>query len=94
MKFRVNVLGIIYSINAFLPLLRQSPTRKILVISSTGGDPQRALLPNMVAYGTTRAGSNMVIAKYAQLLGSERFLVMGSSPGVVDTSATSDTPGK
>ena len=73
-QFRVNVLGIIYSVNAFLPLLRQSRTKRILIISSAGGDPGFVLntkLASMAAYGTTRAGSNMVIAKYAKLLEDE-----------------------
>lgn len=48
----------------------------------------------MASYGTTRAGSNMVVAKYAVLLEKEGFFVAGFSPGLVDTSATSENPGK
>ena len=90
------MLGIVYSINAFLPLLRLGRTKKIVAISTTGGDPEFVLnthLSAMAAYGTTRAGSNMVIAKYAKLLEGEGFVVVGVSPGIVDTSATSATPG-
>lgn len=92
--FRVNVLGIIYSVNAFLPLLRQGSTKRILVISTAGGDVdtvRQMKIGNMSAYGTTRAGSNMVVAKWALLLADEGFFVVGVSPGIVDCSATSDT---
>ena len=49
-------------------------------------------IPDAVAYAITRAGSNMVVAKYAVMLENEGFIVMGSNPGIVDTSATSDIP--
>ena len=64
-------------------------------MSASGGDIQFVLdfkLANRAATGVTRAGSNMVVAKYAKLLEGENIKVMASSPGAVDTSSTSEAP--
>lgn len=66
-------------------------------MSTAGGDPNVILAINddgLAAYGTTRASSNMIVAKYASMLKGEGFVVVAFSPGVVDTSATSDDPGE
>lgn len=51
-------------------------------------------MQDAAAYGTTRAASNMVVAKYAKLLEKEGFLVVGFCPGAVNTTATADDPGE
>ncbi|EED78262.1 predicted protein, partial [Postia placenta Mad-698-R] len=87
-QFRVNVLGIVHSINAFLPLLRKGGSKKILVMSSGAGDRElawKARVATFSAYGTTKAAANMVMTKYAVLLESEGFTVFALSPGYVDT---------
>lgn len=89
--FRVNVLGIVHSINAFLPLLRKGGFKKILVMSSGAGDRElawKARVATSAAYGTTKAAANMVMTKYAVLLESEGFTVFALSPGYVDTTDT------
>ncbi|GBE85213.1 predicted protein [Sparassis crispa] len=70
--FKVNVLGVVHTVNAFLPLLRKGTAKKIIIL----------------AYGTTKAGTHMVVTKYAALLENEGFTVVALSPGLVDTSAT------
>ncbi|KAI1782153.1 hypothetical protein LXA43DRAFT_1149857, partial [Ganoderma leucocontextum] len=53
LQYKVNALGPVHSITAFLPLLRASSTKKIVVISSGGADPKfiRAIeIANMSAY--------------------------------------------
>ncbi|KAF8521922.1 hypothetical protein BU17DRAFT_87481 [Hysterangium stoloniferum] len=93
--FKVNVMGVIYSALSFLPLLRIGKTRKIIVISSQGGNPDfvyKAGLTGMSAYGTSKAGTNMVVAKLALELQGEGFVVVGLSPGLVDTSRDNPLP--
>lgn len=67
------------------------------MISGLGGDVDATLkmgITNTAAYGTTRAGGNMAIAKYSKLLEKEGFAIFSIAPGLVDTSATSEDPGK
>ncbi|KZT71356.1 NAD(P)-binding protein [Daedalea quercina L-15889] len=89
--FKVNVLGVIHSVNAFLPLLRQGSTKKITLIGTGGGIPEvvfRLRISSMAAYGTTKAAMEMVMTKYAVQLEHEGFTVISINPGVVDVSAT------
>ena len=51
-------------------------------------------MQDAAAYVTTRAASNMVVAKYAKLLEKEGFLVVGFCAGAVNTTATADDPGE
>ncbi|CCL98832.1 uncharacterized protein FIBRA_00837 [Fibroporia radiculosa] len=90
-SFKVNALGVVHSVNAFLPLLRENTTKKIVIIGSGAGE--RSLMWNvrmhtMVAYGTSKAATNMVATKYAAQLESEGFTVVSLSPGIVDVSGT------
>ncbi|KAF8584788.1 NAD(P)-binding protein [Ramaria rubella] len=51
-----------------LPLLRQGPTKKVITISSSGGDRDFVSHTNLAAmagYGVTKAAVNMVVTKYA-----------------------------
>ncbi|PCH37037.1 NAD(P)-binding protein [Wolfiporia cocos MD-104 SS10] len=90
-SFKVNVLGVIHTVNAFLPLLRAGTARKIIVVSTGGGERDivwRTRLGDMGAYGVSKAGTNMVATKYAVQLEQEGFTVVATSPGLVDVSAT------
>lgn len=90
----MNVLGTIHTIAAFLPLLRasESPTKKIVVVSTAGADPKtvHALgMANMVAYGATKAAQLIATTKWAlKLKDDPGFIVVSLSPGLVDTSST------
>jgi NAD(P)-dependent dehydrogenase (short-subunit alcohol dehydrogenase family) len=89
-------LGVIYSTNSFLPLLRKGETRKVATISSATGDCDFVLgtgLAQAAAYGTSKAAVNMIIAKFAVRLQTEGFTIIALSPGMVDTSATSGGKG-
>ena len=88
MQFKVNVLGVIHSTNSFLPLLRNGMTKKVVTISSGGGDRETVLksgLAQMTAYGASKAAVNVVVAKYAIKLQKEGFTVIALAPGIVDT---------
>ncbi|PIL33320.1 hypothetical protein GSI_04771 [Ganoderma sinense ZZ0214-1] len=91
--FKINSLGPIHSITAFLPLLRASNarTKKIIVIGSGAGDlkaVQTFNMTNMVAYGMTKAAATIATTKFALTLKDEGFVVVTLSPGLVDTSDT------
>ncbi|KAI0640960.1 NAD-P-binding protein [Trametes meyenii] len=91
--FKVNTLGVVHSITAFLPLLRKGVAKKIVVIGTTGSVPSVTMLTasaGMAAYTTTKAAAIMVATKYAARLKDEGFTVVSINPGVVDTSKTAD----
>ncbi|KAI1795383.1 NAD(P)-binding protein [Ganoderma leucocontextum] len=90
-SYKVNALGPVHSITAFLPLLRASSTKKIVVISSGGADPKfiRAVeIAHMSAYGMTKAAALIATTKFAVKLKDEGFIVCSLSPGLVDVSET------
>ncbi|KZT05140.1 NAD-P-binding protein [Laetiporus sulphureus 93-53] len=89
-SYKVNVLGVIPSVNAFLPLLRRGTMKKVVIIGSEGGNRDfvwKMRVSSVAAYGTTKAAEAMVAMKYAALLEYEGFTVVTLSPGVVDVSA-------
>ncbi|KAH8807504.1 hypothetical protein F5884DRAFT_342608 [Xylogone sp. PMI_703] len=88
-SLKVNVLGVIFSINSFLPLIRKSNIKKIVVISSVLSDLDLTLksqIQYFVTYSSMKAALNMVVARYAAELRPEGIIVFSLSPGVVDTS--------
>lgn len=91
MQFKVNALGAVHAVNAFLPLLRAGATKKIAIIGTEGGQPEfvwKLRFSEMAAYGSTKASEEIIMTKYAALLEPEGFTVIAISPGFVDTSAT------
>ncbi|KAI0351228.1 NAD-P-binding protein [Trametes cingulata] len=95
--FKVNTLGIIHGVSAFLPLLRRGTTKKIIILSTVGASPKYTVAwgaATGVAYSITKASGVMVAAKYAAGLKHEGFLVVSIHPGVVDTSGTAPEAGE
>ncbi|KAJ7492052.1 hypothetical protein FB451DRAFT_515276 [Mycena latifolia] len=85
-KFRVNTVGVVHSINAFLPLLRKGSVKKVVSISSGLGDIELAVwTEGEPAYSISKAAMNMVSAKYAAQFRDEGFTFLAICPGVVDT---------
>lgn len=96
LQYKINTLGVIHAISAFLPLLRASTAtlKKIVVISTQGADPKfwRTVGgANAVSYSITKAATWVATTKYAIKLKDEGFVVVSLCPGAVDTSGT--TPG-
>ncbi len=90
-SLEVNVIGVIYSINAFLPLVQKSGIKKIVVISTGMADPEIALqcgFETLVTYSAIKAALNMVVVKYAVELKSAGITLLALSPGVVNTRET------
>ncbi|KAI0349485.1 NAD-P-binding protein [Trametes cingulata] len=93
--YKVNTLGIIHSVSAFLPLLKRGATKKIVVIGTAGASVKLALVAgsaDVAAYSVTKLAGLMVATKYAVGLKSEGFTVVTIHPGVVDTSKTATEP--
>ncbi|OBT42028.1 hypothetical protein VE00_07422 [Pseudogymnoascus sp. WSF 3629] len=91
----VNVIGVIHSINAFIPLIRKGTAKKITVISTGLADlelAQKANIAFSVLYSSTKAATNMVVAKYAAELKGEGIILLALSPGVVDTATGPPLP--
>jgi len=89
-SLKVNVLGSIFSINAFLPLVRKSKIKKIIVITTGLADRDMVAQSTMsfsVTYSSMKAALNMVVAKYAVELKNEGIILLALSPGLVDTRA-------
>ncbi|RFU30924.1 hypothetical protein B7463_g5405, partial [Scytalidium lignicola] len=78
-SIKVNVLGVIFSINAFLPLVRKSSKKKIAVISTGLADleeAQKGGIAFTVSYSSSKAALNMVIARFAVELRGEGVVVL------------------
>jgi len=84
----INVIGNIYAINAFLPLIRTGKAKKIASISSGHADLDLILegeIASSVVYSAMKAAVNVVIAKYAAELKPEGIKLLSLSPGAVNT---------
>lgn len=88
-SFNVNVIGVMFTINAFLPLIRNGSVKKIIVMSTGLADLDFALkfgMPTSITYTTTKAALNMIVLKYALELKSDGIIFLALSPGLVNTS--------
>ena len=85
-----NVLGVVYSINAFLPLVLKGSVKKIIVTSTGMADADLSLdgLTAQVAYSSMKAALNMVVAKFATELRPKGVMTLALCPGVVQTRET------
>jgi NAD(P)-dependent dehydrogenase (short-subunit alcohol dehydrogenase family) len=84
----VNVIGVIHSINAFLPLIKKGSVKKIVAISTAIADSEMVLksgIPGFLTYATTKAALNMVVVKYSIELKNDGVTVLALSPGLVNT---------
>jgi NAD(P)-dependent dehydrogenase (short-subunit alcohol dehydrogenase family) len=88
-----NTIGPLRAINAFLPLVRAGRAKTIIVISTGMTDIEFTKISSVsasVPYAASKAGTNMVVAKFAAELKSEDIKVVALSPGFVKTSLVSD----
>lgn len=86
--YETNVFGVIAVTNALLPLLRSSPTARIVNLSSERGSIGRALdtahpLWNLhnLAYTSAKAALNMITVSYARELWDTPVKVIAVDPG-------------
>ncbi|KAJ6601251.1 hypothetical protein DFH09DRAFT_559276 [Mycena vulgaris] len=96
--FKVNTLGVVHTINAFLPLLRNGTVKKVVSLSTGLADLELTLLAEVASgetsYAISKAALNMVVAKYAAQYKAEGFTFLALSPGLVNTSISAPTPGE
>ena len=89
-----NVIGVIRVTNAMLPLLRRSPSPRIVNTSSSVGsvtwqaDPDVEVGPIMAAYAPTKSFLNAVTIQYARHFADSGILINVASPGLVATDFT------
>lgn len=85
--FRVNVLGVINTNNVFLPLVKKSSIKKVILISSGMADPALVNngVPDSAPYTISKAAANMAICKYNAKYKDQGVLFFSISPGIVAT---------
>lgn len=94
--FEVNVVGVFAVTNAMLPLLRRSPSARIVNISSGVGsianmtDPEHYMsrLPAMAGYPPSKSALNALTVQYAKELRADGILVNAAAPGACATEFT------
>ncbi|MFE9093352.1 SDR family oxidoreductase [Streptomyces sp. NPDC007264] len=86
-----NVIGVIRVTNAMLPLLRRSPSPRIVNVSSSVGSltlqttPGAETGPISVAYAPTKTFLNAVTVQYAKELQDTNILINAACPGYCAT---------
>jgi NAD(P)-dependent dehydrogenase (short-subunit alcohol dehydrogenase family) len=83
-----NVVGFIYTVNAFLDLVKASTVKKVIVISTGMTEPdliEKASVTASVAYSASKAATNVVVYKYAAELKKDGVIFLALSPGLVRT---------
>ncbi|KAJ7615026.1 hypothetical protein DFH06DRAFT_1367745 [Mycena polygramma] len=96
-NFKTNTIGVVHTINAFLPLLKKSVAKKVLTLSSAYGDLDFTLAAEATgepAYSISKAVLNMVVAKYAAQYKADGFVFLAISPGLVKTTMLPDPDGE
>lgn len=91
-----NTIGSVFVTESFLPLLRKSPTPRLIFVSSSVGSLSQAADPaspyyqsksglKFPHYRASKAALNVLIIEYHKALKEEGILVMGADPGLVAT---------
>ncbi|MDJ0380334.1 SDR family oxidoreductase [Streptomyces sp. G-G2] len=86
-----NVIGVIRVTNAMLPLLRRSPSPRIVNVSSSvasltrQADPDIEVGPIMSVYAPSKSFLNAVTVQYARQLADTAVLINAACPGFVAT---------
>lgn len=89
-NFQTNVLGVIKTINTFLPLLKKSSVKKVIAITTGLADDRLTNdydLYEAGPYTISKAALNTAVAKYNARHGksSDGILFVAISPGLVNT---------
>ena len=87
-SFDVNVIGVINTVNSFIPLLREGREKKVFTLSTGFADTDLINgfdIAIAAPYSISKGALNVAIAKYNALYKREGILFMAISPGVVDT---------
>lgn len=85
--FRTNVVGNIHFFNLFLPLLKKGKVKKAIAISSGHADLNLINdldLETNALYAASKAGTNIIVAKFNAQYKKDGILFVAISPGMVD----------
>ena len=88
--FRVNTLGPMHVVTAFLPLLRRGKDRKLAQITSKMGSIDDNTSGGSYAYRISKAALNMAVKNLAHEFGHEGFIALTIHPGWVRTRMGTD----
>lgn len=86
--FETNVIGVMNTTSAFMPLILKSSTKKVITISTGAADTElinKFGLDNGVPYAISKAATNFMVAKYNATYKDQGVLFLALSPGFVDT---------
>ncbi|KAK9481238.1 hypothetical protein V1514DRAFT_323320 [Lipomyces japonicus] len=81
--WRINVLGAVFTYQAFYPLLQARPTKKIVFTSSVAGSIGSILPVSVSAYGHSKAALNYTARAISVELKDQGFTVIAYNPGPV-----------
>ncbi|TID20029.1 NAD(P)-binding protein [Venturia nashicola] len=87
-SIQTNLVGVFNTVTVFLPLLRLSPIKKVISLTTGMADLDFTLnfsIPTAPAYSISKAALNMLVVKYHNAYKEEGILFMGISPGLVAT---------
>ncbi|KAH0841660.1 hypothetical protein AYO21_01106 [Fonsecaea monophora] len=88
--FETNVVGVIYTINAFLPLIKKGRVKKVVTLTTGMADldfVNELGVWESAPYSMSKAAVNIAVAKYSARYKEDGILFVSISPGVVDTAA-------
>ncbi|VUC35715.1 unnamed protein product [Clonostachys rosea] len=87
-SMKVNVMGAILTIDVLMPLVLRSSTKKIVALTSGMSSCEFTNdtgIDGGIPYSISKAGLNMLVAKYNATYKSDGVLVMGICAGYVNT---------
>ncbi|VUC30101.1 unnamed protein product [Clonostachys rosea] len=87
-SFQVNVIGVINTINVFMPLVQRSSIKKIIALTSAMGDCafiNETGIDGGIPYAVSKGGLNVLVAKYNAAYKGQGVLIMGICAGSVNT---------
>ena len=86
--FETNVIGVMNTVSAFIPLILKSPIKKVITISTGMADTDminKFGVANAVPYSISKGATNVMVAKYNAEYKDQGVLFLAISPGFVDT---------
>ncbi|KAL2820932.1 NAD(P)-binding protein [Aspergillus cavernicola] len=87
-SLQINLLGLVKTAHAFLPLIRNGQAKKLITLSSGMADLDLINATEIAfatPYAISKAAANVAIAKYNALYNKDGILFLSISPGYVST---------
>lgn len=87
-SMKANVAGPLFTVNAFIELVKKSSVKKVIVISSGMADGPSMQLSEVgfaIPYATSKAAVNVVVSKMATEWKKDGVIFLALSPGLVST---------